>query len=174
LNIIGDSQRPVKIYNSSFLVGYTSAGAGFGTNNAYISGQVGINTTDTKGYQFAVNGSAIATSFTVKTNANWPDYVFRSAYHLPSLYEVKTYIDVNHHLPEIPSEQEITANGLDLGDIDRLLTKKVEELTLYLIQKDKQLDEQAQATKILQQKVEQLTKQMELLVSKTDKTKSKN
>jgi hypothetical protein len=93
------------------------------------------------GYGFAVNGSAIATSMTVRQYP-WSDYVFKKDYHLPSLNEVKAYVELNHHLPEIPSEKEIATNGLNLGDIDRLLTKKVEELTLYLIEKDKQLNEE--------------------------------
>ena len=145
LNITGDAQRPVKIYNTSLLVGYTSSGASYGSNNAYISGQVGIGTTSVPiGYVLGINGGAIATSFTIMAYGSWPDYVFKPSYHLTPLSEVKTYVDLNHHLPEIPSEKEIATNGLNLGDIDRLLTKKVEELTLYLIDKDKQLAKQQQ------------------------------
>lgn len=106
------------------------------------NGNISLNTTDSKGYKLAVNGSAIATSVTVKANGSWPDYVFKPSYHLTPLSEVKTYVDLNHHLPEIPSEKEIATNGLNLGDIDRLLTKKVEELTLYLIEKDEKEKEQ--------------------------------
>jgi hypothetical protein len=123
-----------------------------------FSGNIGINTTDTKGYKFAVNGNAIATAITVKQNASWPDYVFKKDYTLPALSEVKVYIDQNLHLPEIPSAQEIAKDGQNLGEMNRLLLKKVEELTLYLIekdaqdkQKDKQLDE-------LQKRVAQLEK----------------
>jgi len=105
-------------------------------------GYVGINTINTFGYQFAVNGSAIATSMTVKLYGNWPDYVFRKDYQLPTLDAVKNYIDLNHHLPEIPSEQQIAKHGLNLGDMDKLLVQKTEELTLYLIEKDKQLKEE--------------------------------
>jgi len=108
-------------------------------NNAtrfYIdgSGDIGIGATDTHGYKFAVNGSAIATSMTVQLYANWPDYVFKKDYRLPALIDVKSYIDANHRLPEMPSEQDIAKNGLNLGEMNRLLTKKVEELTLYMIQ----------------------------------------
>jgi hypothetical protein len=106
------------------------------------NGNIALNTFDTKGYKLAVNGSAIATSVTVKLNSAWPDYVFKPAYQLPSLTEVKTYIDQNQHLPEMPSEQEIAKDGQNLGEMNKLLLKKVEELTLYLIEKDKQLNEQ--------------------------------
>ncbi|QEC79314.1 hypothetical protein [Mucilaginibacter ginsenosidivorax] len=105
-------------------------------------GTVGINTTDTKGYKFAVNGSAIATSMTVKLYANWPDYVFKKDYQLPSLADVKTYINQNQHLPDMPSEEQVAKNGINLGEMNRLLLKKVEELTLYLIEKDKKEQEQ--------------------------------
>src|ERR1700761_839125 len=70
------------------------------------------------------------------------DYVFNSDYNLRSLTEVKDYIDKNHHLPDVPSETEVVKNGLKLGEMDVTLTKKIEELTLYLIEKDSQLKEQ--------------------------------
>jgi hypothetical protein len=104
-------------------------------------GNVGVNTTDTKGYKFAVNGTAVATAVTVKLNANWPDYVFKKDYTLPALSDVKAFIDQNQHLPEIPSEQEIAKNGQNLGEMNKLLLKKVEELTLYLIENQKQINE---------------------------------
>jgi hypothetical protein len=61
---------------------------------------------------------------------------------LRPLSEVKTYIDQNQHLPEIPSEQEMVKNGLDVGEMNKLLMKKVEELTLYLIENQKQVQKQ--------------------------------
>ncbi len=112
------------------------------TYQSMLTGSLGINTTDTKGYNFAVNGSMIATSVTVKAYGSWPDFVFKPSYNLQSLSEVKNYIDLNHHLPEIPSEKQIETNGLNLGEMAKLLTKKVEELTLYMIDKDKQLNDE--------------------------------
>jgi delta-aminolevulinic acid dehydratase/porphobilinogen synthase len=90
----------------------------------------------------AVNGSAIATSMTVQLYKVWPDYVFKSDYSLPTLSDVKTYIDQNHHLPEMPSAAEVAKDGLNLGEMNELLTKKVEELTLYLIAENKKDNEQ--------------------------------
>jgi hypothetical protein len=116
-------------------------------------------------YLLAVAGSAIATSVTVKTVNNWPDYVFKKSYHLPSLREVKTYIDKTHHLQEMPSAEDMLKDGLNLGESNKVLTKKVEELTLYLIQQNKQLAEQKQMIKLLQ-------KQMSLL--SRDRKKSAN
>jgi hypothetical protein len=143
LNLGGDALRPVKVPFSSLLVGYTSGSANYGTGNAYISGVVGIGTTTVPpGYAFAVNGSAIATSFTVQSYGSWPDYVFKPSYQLPSLNLVKAYIDQNHHLPDVPSAEQVAKDGLNLGDMNKITMQKVEELTLYLIKKDEKIDEQ--------------------------------
>jgi len=109
-----------------------------------VGGNVAIGTSNPNGYKLAVNGSAIATSFTVKAYANWPDYVFKSDYKLPSLNAVKAYIDQNHHLPDVPSAEQVAKDGLNLGDMNKLLMQKTEELTLYLIEKDKQVKSQQQ------------------------------
>ncbi|MHB8209028.1 hypothetical protein [Mucilaginibacter sp.] len=94
------------------------------------------------GYSFAVNGNAIATSFTVQAYANWPDYVFKSGYKLPPLNLVKAYIDQNHHLPDVPSAEQVAKDGFNLGDMNKVTMQKVEELTLYLIEKDEKINEQ--------------------------------
>ncbi|OCX50799.1 hypothetical protein BEL04_18895 [Mucilaginibacter sp. PPCGB 2223] len=124
------------------------SGASIG-NILFPNGNVGIGTTDPKGYKLAVAGNAVAESMTVKLQANWPDYVFKKDYSLPSLSEVKTYIDKNAHLPEIPSAAEVEKDGQNLGEMNKLLLKKVEELTLYLIEKDKQL-------KLVEERLEKL------------------
>jgi hypothetical protein len=98
------------------------------------NGSVGVNTADTHGFQFAVNGNAIATSMTVKLYANWPDFVFKKGYKLPPLTAIKTFIDKYQHLPDMPSEAEVIKNGINLGEMVKLQTKKIEELTLYAIQ----------------------------------------
>jgi len=105
-------------------------------------GNVGINTTNTKGYKLAVNGSVVATAMVIKLNANWPDYVFSHTYKLRTLGQVRDYIKANRSLPEMPSEKDVKEKGLDIGEINKLLTKKVEELTLYLIEKERQLNNQ--------------------------------
>jgi hypothetical protein len=99
-----------------------------------MNGNVGIGTTDPKGYKLAVAGKAIAEEVTVKLQANWPDYVFEPTYHLSPLDSIKTYIDKNKHLPEVPSAKEMEKNGVNLGEMNMLLLKKIEELTLYVIE----------------------------------------
>ncbi|RFS19734.1 hypothetical protein DVR12_21795 [Chitinophaga silvatica] len=101
-------------------------------------GNVGINTTDTKGYKFAVNGNAIFSRVTVKNYASWPDYVFNSDYKLPSLESVSGFIQHHKHLPDMPSAAEVDNHGIDVGEMNARLLKKVEELTLYMIELNEQ------------------------------------
>lgn len=130
------------------------------------SGNIGIGTASPNGYKFAVKGAIHAQQVNVDL-AGWSDYVFKKEYHLPSLTEVKTYIDQNHHLPDMPSEQEIIKDGLNLGEMNKLLTKKVEELTLYLIEKDKQIkaltDSQQEEKRTQNEKLKQLEDRLEHL-----------
>ncbi|MFI5161966.1 MAG: hypothetical protein ACHQHN_11850 [Sphingobacteriales bacterium] len=110
------------------------------------NGNVGIGTINTNGYQLAVNGNIHARQVNVDLN-NWNDYIFSPGYPLKTLSEVKTYIDKNHHLPDIPSEQEMVKNGLNVGEMNKLLVKKVEELTLYLIEQNKRIEKLEQRGK---------------------------
>lgn len=103
-------------------------------------GSVGIGTVDTKGYKFAVNGAGIFTKVKVKPYSAWPDFVFEHDYNLPSLYEVESYIKTHKHLPDIPSASEVEEEGHDLGEMNRKLLQKVEELTLHLIALKKEVD----------------------------------
>ena len=116
-------------------------------------GQVGIGTTTIPtGYKMAVAGNVIAEKVKVrKQSSGWPDYVFSPTYKLPGLEEVEKFTKENSHLPEIPSAKEIEKEGQDLGEMNRLLLKKVEELTLYMIEQNKEI-------KALKSKVEQLEK----------------
>jgi hypothetical protein len=106
------------------------------------SGDVGIGTSLTNNpnsYKLAVNGKIGAKEVQVEnTSSTWADYVFESTYDLMPIEEVEAFVKANKHLPEIPSAEEIKMNGHKLGEMDVLLLKKVEELTLYLIELKKQ------------------------------------
>jgi hypothetical protein len=97
------------------------------------------NTRPVANYKLVVEGAVGARRIKVSQTA-WADYVFHSDYKLPSLQEVEDFVTTRHHLPGIPSEKEVTADGLDLGEFDKQLLKKVEELTLYIIQLNKNVD----------------------------------
>jgi hypothetical protein len=85
-------------------------------------------------------------------NTSGADFVFDKEYSLRKLSDLKVCIDEHQHLPEIPSAKEMQTNGLELGEMNKKLLQKVEELTLYLIEKDKQLTEQQKQIELLKQK----------------------
>ncbi len=89
--------------------------------------------------KLAVNGNIYAKKLKV-TAANWSDYVFEPKYRLRPLHEVESYIKANKHLPDIPSASEVETNGIDVGENQALLLKKVEELTLYVISLKKEIE----------------------------------
>ena len=73
--------------------------------------------------------------------ANWSDFVFNSGYKLMPLSRVESFVKANKHLPEIPSAAEVAKDGIDVASMDAKLLQKIEELTLYVIQQQKEIDE---------------------------------
>lgn len=92
-------------------------------------------------YKLSVNGVILAEEIEVKLKANWPDYVFTDDYELMSLTDVEQYIASNGHLPGVPSASEVEEDGLSLGEMNRILMEKVEELTLHMIDLKKENEE---------------------------------
>ena len=92
------------------------------------------------GYKLAVNGKIIAEEVVVQFRNTWPDYVFRKDYQLKPLKEVEQYIAGHKHLENIPSAKEIETDGVKLGNIVSKQMEKIEELTLYLIEQQKQIE----------------------------------
>ncbi|NLR82134.1 hypothetical protein [Chitinophaga eiseniae] len=118
-------------------------------------GSVGIGTTDTKGYKLAVNGSGVFTKVVVKAYNNWPDFVFEHDYQLPTLGEMEAYVRTHKHLPEIPSAAEVAEKGVDLGEMNQQLLKKVEEQLLYMIEMNKKITSLTQEVQELKKKIAQ-------------------
>jgi hypothetical protein len=108
-----------------------------GARNA-TNGNVGIGVLDTKGYKLAVGGTMIAERIKVKLQTAWPDFVFEKEYQLPSLTELAKYIAENKHLPGVPTAAEMKG-GMDVGEMNKVLLQKVEELTLHLIEQQEQI-----------------------------------
>jgi hypothetical protein len=98
------------------------------------TGNVGIGTVSPQ-YLLAVNGT-IGAKDVVVTNTGWADYVFQAGYRLRPLSEVKSYIEKNRRLPDIPSEAEVKEKGVSVGEMQAKLLAKVEELTLHMIQQE--------------------------------------
>ena len=147
-------------FNASTTKGLSDDAAFFNTNSVAIdsNGWMGIGTSAPKaklhvnssmvigssatlpatGYLLSVNGKIISEEVRVQLDADWPDYVFNKNYRLKPLNEVEHFISANNHLPGIPSAKQVSQDGLLLGDMQKKVMEKVEELTLYIIQLDKE------------------------------------
>lgn len=113
------------------------------TGNILLSntGNVGIGTSSIpSGYKLAVDGKIICEELMVELSTSWPDYVFKPNYKLSPLSEVESFINENGHLPGIPSAEEVEANGVSVGEMNVKLMEKIEELTLYVIELQKDID----------------------------------
>ena len=126
--------------------GYASGGttnwAAYFSGDAHISSDLRIaTTTQASGYALSVNGKVACEEVLVQDMGSWPDYVFSDEYDLMSLEELEKSIQKNNHLPGIPSAGEIEENGLHLGNMQKLVIEKLEELTLYTIEQGKMIDE---------------------------------
>ncbi len=131
------------------------------TNGIYVSkeGNLGIGIKVPKD-KLEVNGQIHAKSVKIDLK-EWADYVFKDDYPLLHLREIENYINTYGHLPEIPSTDEVLKNGIELGHVNTLLLKKIEELTLHLIQKDHEVSQLQNQYKNLKYEIEQLQKQVE-------------
>ena len=99
-----------------------------------------VENKDQRLLQLSSDGILRAREIIVDADPNWPDYVFEKDYSLMSLIETENYINENGHLPGIPSAESIQETGLDLGEMNRLLLEKIEELTLHVIEQQKEID----------------------------------
>jgi hypothetical protein len=143
---------------STFLDG---SGSAFIEGNIVSMGNMGIGTSNfvdgADTYRLSVKGKIRAEE--VKVYNTWADYVFRKDYKLLNLKEVEKYIAENGHLPNVPSAKEITEKGLELGEMAKIQQEKIEELTLYLIQQNKENEQ-------LNKDIQELKAQMKILLDK--------
>jgi hypothetical protein len=127
---------------------------------------IGINSPTEK---LSVKGKIRSQEIKVEM-ADWPDYVFAKDYQLPSLEETEKHIQEKGHLLGFPSAAEVKANGVDLGEMNAKLLKKIEELTLYLIDMKKENDQerskQQEKTERQEKLIEQQQKDINELKSK--------
>lgn len=126
-------------------------------SNVGGAGNVGIGTANPRS-KLSVNGMIRSTEIKVLADITVPDYVFEPDYELRTLKETKAYIRKNKHLPEIPSAAEIAKNGIDLGDMNMRLLKKIEELTLYQIELMERLEATEAAYRKMEDKLQELTR----------------
>ncbi|WP_369014642.1 hypothetical protein [Flavobacterium anhuiense] len=120
---------------------YATTTGTFQNRNAYFNGNVGIGTINPTN-KLDVNGTIHSKEVKVDLNG-WSDFVFKKEYNLPTLEEVEKHITEKGHLENIPSEEEVLKNGINLGEMNAKLLQKIEELTLYSIQQNKKIEEQS-------------------------------
>ncbi len=120
------------------------------------------------GAKLYAEGGIVCSSAQVKVDA-FPDYVFKDDYELKSLAEVEAYIQENGHLEHMPTEDEVLANGMDVGMINVKLLEKVEELTLYTIAQEKQIEDQEEKMVAQDEKIDLLINALEELKSQFNK-----
>ena len=113
--------------------------------NAQIDKQLFVGTNylpnaDVKNYRIFSDGGILCTEVRILYKSNWPDYVFSKDYPLMPLQILEAYIDRNRHLPGIPTATEVAAGGVEVGEIQKKLLEKMEEMTLYILQQQKEID----------------------------------
>ncbi|HLO57950.1 MAG: fibronectin type III domain-containing protein [Chloroflexota bacterium] len=160
----GNNSNQSNTINATTTAGSGGGGTPYTTENAnlptvnwqslnyYAAGYVGIGTQPNSTYRLSVNGNIRAKEVVVESG--WSDFVFDKDYELPPLHEVERFINENGHLKDIPSATEVQKNGIGLAEINTRLLQKVEELTLYIIEMNKKIEEleNAQKTQSINQK----------------------
>ncbi len=114
---------------------------------------IGIGTSNTQGYKLAVNGNAIFSKIRVKAQSGWPDYVFKKDYRLPPLKDVEHYIKAHQHLPGVQSAEDVAKEDQDLGATQAVFLKKMEEMTLYIIELNKKVEKLSQENEKLKKRM---------------------
>lgn len=126
------------------------------SGDSFFDGNVGIGTeshvdsNDNIEYKLSVAG--IIRAHEVNVYTTWADYVFEKDYNLPTLEEVEQHIKDKGHLKDVPSAKEVEANGIDVGEMNKLLLQKVEELTLYLLNQNKEIKTLKEKVSLLESK----------------------
>jgi hypothetical protein len=113
----------------------------FGNHDLYVNGSTYIKGDSPEVHSLYIEGTTVAEEIFVKLKEFWGDFVFEPDYVLQPLSEVEAFVKEHKHLPGIASAAEIHSTGIPLGETERMLVVKVEELTLYLIELKKEIDD---------------------------------
>ncbi len=116
--------------------GYFAAGNVYVLNNLYLGDEGGAT-----GYRLSVDGKIMCEELKVQNSTSWPDFVFSENYDLMSIKVLDQHIKEHQHLPGIPSAAQLADEGIMIGDMQKRMMQKIEELTLYIIAQDKRITE---------------------------------
>ena len=157
-----DNESVFRIYNKNqdprfvFSENSNNAYLTLPAQNSYV--MIGTNTYTDNGENYKLNVNGKIRALGVKVYTDWADYVFEEGYELSTLLEVESYIKEHGHLKDIPGENEVEEKGVELGEMNKLLLQKIEELTLYLIQKEKEYQVLNKEIKVLKEQLEEVKK----------------
>jgi hypothetical protein len=130
LKISGGNTIPIPSF-------WTNSGSNIYTN---FSGNIGIGSISPDN-KLTVKGTVHAKELIVNSTVSGPDYVFEKNYSLLPIEDLKHFIIQNKHLPEVPPANEMKTHGIKLSAMNMLILKKIEELSLYIIQNEKRIRE---------------------------------
>jgi hypothetical protein len=130
--------------------GSTIYGPHFSVNRN--TGNAAFGSTFATGYKLSVSGKIICEELRVNLVASWPDYVFKKDYSLLPVEQLGSYVEENGHLPNVPAAAEIEKTGFDVGNMQKIMMEKIEELSLYIIEQQKQIKELKEQVNELQNK----------------------
>ena len=150
-----DANHKIEVSKTGMKIASTNDLLDINAKNITMIGKVGINIdnsfTGDYEYTLAVKGGVLTSEVYVKEVEEWHDYVFYDGYSLMPLDELETYVKDQKHLPDLPSENEVLDKGYDMAEMDGILLKKIEELTLYTIDLQRQLQEQQTTINMLKE-----------------------
>ena len=141
----------ISIYTANQAQVFKTNGNQLVSGELAVTGKVGIGTTSPD-QMLTVNGTIHAKEVLVDLTGSLADYVFSPTYSLRPLTEVEAFVKENQHLPEIPSAAEVKEKGLSMGEMQNKLLQKIEELTLYVIEQQKQIEKQNAEIEALKRK----------------------
>ena len=91
-------------------------------------------------YCLFVRKGILSEDYSIAPVNSWSDFVFNKDYVLPKLSEVEDYIQANNHLPDVPSAEDVAREGYSQHEMNKILLQKIEELSLYIISQQKEID----------------------------------
>lgn len=188
---IGDSSGLNNTGSNNIYIGKRAGFYETGNNKLYVgndsnkttmyadmsTGQVLLGNKKPFGYTFKgmrtlnVVGGILTDSIRIGPSNSWADYIFEEDFQLQPLADLESFIKAYGHLPNIPSAQEVATNGIELRSMDTKLLEKIEELTLYILQQQKQIQLQQTANDNLKSQIEIEKKNFEMLRNEVEALK---